>query len=97
VIIGLTLASAFPAILVYAQELVPGKVGTISGLFFGFAFGMGGVGAAILGRLADLTSIYFVYHVCSFLPAIGLLAGFLPNLEKARAYPAPKAELVNAR
>ncbi len=97
VIIGLTLASAFPAILVYAQELVPGKVGTISGLFFGFAFGMGGVGAAILGKLADLTSIYFVYHVCSFLPAIGLLAGFLPNLEKARAYPSRQAELVSAR
>lgn len=81
VIIGLVLASAFSAILVYAQELVPGKIGMISGLFFGFAFGMGGVGAALLGILADHTSIRFVYHVCSFLPAIGLLTGFLPNIE----------------
>ena len=83
--IGLILASAFPAILVYAQDLMPGKVGTISGLFFGLAFGMAGIGAAILGELADRTSITFVYHVCAFLPAIGLLAGFLPNLEKAKA------------
>ena len=82
--IGLILASAFPAILVYAQELVPGKVGMVSGLFFGFAFGMGGIGAAALGALADRTSIAFVYHVCSFLPAIGLLTGFLPHLENAR-------------
>ncbi|HXA52523.1 MAG TPA: MFS transporter [Candidatus Acidoferrum sp.] len=81
VIIGLVLASAFSAILVYAQELVPGKIGTISGLFFGVAFGMGGIGAALLGRLADHTSIEFVYHVCAFLPAIGLLTAFLPNLE----------------
>jgi FSR family fosmidomycin resistance protein-like MFS transporter len=84
VIIGLILASAFSAILVYAQDLLPGKVGMISGLFFGFAFGMGGVGAALLGELADLTNINFVYKVCSFLPLIGLLTGFLPNLEKAR-------------
>ena len=84
VVIGVILASAFSAILVYAQELVPGKIGMISGMFFGFAFGMAGVGAAILGRLADYTSINFVYHVCSFLPAIGLLTGFLPNLERAR-------------
>ena len=84
VIIGLVLASAFSAILVYAQELVPGKVGTVSGLFFGFAFGMGGIGAAVLGRLADATSIEFVYRVCAFLPAIGLLTAFLPNLEPAR-------------
>ena len=83
IIIGLILASAFSAILVYAQELVPGKVGMISGLFFGFAFGVAGVGAALLGRLADATSIGFVYHLCSFLPAIGLLTGFLPNLEKS--------------
>jgi FSR family fosmidomycin resistance protein-like MFS transporter len=83
VIIGLVLASAFAAILVYAQDLVPGKVGTISGLFFGLAFGMGGVGAALLGELADATSIEFVYRVCSFLPAIGLLAAFLPHLEPA--------------
>ncbi len=82
VVIGLVLASAFSAILVYAQELIPGKVGTISGLFFGLAFGMGGIGAALLGRLADHTSIIFVYRVCSFLPAIGLLACFLPNLRK---------------
>lgn len=85
VIIGLVLASAFSAILVYAQDLVPGKVGTISGLFFGLAFGMGGVGAALMGKLADQTSIEFVYRVCAFLPVIGLLAAFLPNLEPAKA------------
>jgi FSR family fosmidomycin resistance protein-like MFS transporter len=84
VIIGLVLASAFSAILVYAQDLVPGKVGTISGLFFGLAFGMGGIGAALLGQLADATSIEFVYRVCSFLPVIGLLTAFLPNLEQER-------------
>jgi FSR family fosmidomycin resistance protein-like MFS transporter len=82
VVIGLVLASAFPAILVYAQELIPGKIGTISGLFFGLAFGLGGIGAALLGRLADRTSIVYVYQVCAFLPAIGLLAGFLPNPAK---------------
>jgi MFS transporter, FSR family, fosmidomycin resistance protein len=82
VVIGLILASAFTAILVYAQELLPGKVGMVSGLFFGFAFGMGGIGAAILGKLADMTSINFVYHVCSYLPLIGLLTAFLPNLER---------------
>ena len=85
VIIGLGLASAFPAIIVYAQELVPGRVGMVSGLFFGFAFGMGGLGAAILGELADLTSIRFVYVVCSFLPAVGLLAAMLPNIEPPNA------------
>lgn len=79
--IGLTLASAFPAILVYAQELMPGKVGTISGLFFGFAFGMGGLGAASLGELADYTSVEFVFAVCAFLPVIGLLAVLLPDLD----------------
>ena len=84
VIIGFVIASAFSAILVYAQELVPGRVGMISGLFFGFAFGMGGIGAAVLGKLADVTSIAFVYKVCAYLPAIGLLTGFLPNLERAR-------------
>jgi MFS transporter, FSR family, fosmidomycin resistance protein len=84
VVIGLILASAFSAILVYAQELVPGKVGTISGLFFGFAFGMGGLGAALLGELADLTSIDTVYRVCAFLPVIGLLTVFLPNLDRMR-------------
>jgi MFS transporter, FSR family, fosmidomycin resistance protein len=84
IVIGLILASAFSAILVYAQELMPGKVGMISGLFFGFAFGMAGVGAAVLGQLADMTSIYFVYKVCAFLPAIGLLTYFLPNLDTGR-------------
>ncbi len=84
VIIGVILASAFSAILVYAQELMPGKIGMISGLFFGLAFGMGGVGAALLGNLADHTSITFVYRLCSFLPAIGLLTAFLPNLETRR-------------
>ncbi len=82
VVIGLILASAFPAIVVYGQELVPGRVGMISGLFFGFAFGMAGLGAAVLGELADLTSIRFVYLICSFLPAVGLLATLLPNLER---------------
>jgi FSR family fosmidomycin resistance protein-like MFS transporter len=84
VAIGLTLASAFPAIVVFAQELAPGKVGMISGLFFGFAFGVGGVGAAALGWMADQTSIETVYRVCAFLPAIGLLAAFLPAIEKRR-------------
>lgn len=83
-IIGLILASAFSAILVYAQELLPGKVGMVSGLFFGFAFGMGGIGSALLGKLADITSIGFVYKVCSFLPLIGLITGFLPNLKQQR-------------
>jgi len=83
--IGLILASAFSAIMVYAQELVPSRVGTVAGLFFGFAFGMAGVGAAVLGWLADQTSLDYVYHVCSFLPLFGLLTGFLPNLDKARA------------
>jgi FSR family fosmidomycin resistance protein-like MFS transporter len=89
VVIGIILASAFSAILVYAQELIPGRVGMISGLFFGFAFGMAGVGAAVLGELADHTGIYFVYQVCSFLPAMGLLAAFLPNLEPGRPPSAP--------
>ena len=84
VVIGLGLASAFPAIIVYAQELLPGKIGMVSGLFFGFAFGMAGLGAALLGKLADATSINFVFHVCSYLPLIGLLTGFLPNLETSR-------------
>jgi FSR family fosmidomycin resistance protein-like MFS transporter len=79
--IGMILASAFSAILVYAQELIPGKVGLVAGLFFGFAFGMGGIGSALLGKLADSTSIEYVFHVCSFLPLIGLLTGFLPNIE----------------
>ena len=84
VFIGVILASAFSAILVYAQELVPGKLGMIAGLFFGLAFGMGGLGSAVLGNLADHTSIQYVYKVCSFLPLIGLLTGFLPNLERTR-------------
>jgi FSR family fosmidomycin resistance protein-like MFS transporter len=79
IFIGFVIASAFSAILVYAQELVPGRVGMISGLFFGLAFGMGGIGAAVLGKLADMTSIVFVYKVCAYLPAIGLLTGLLPN------------------
>jgi FSR family fosmidomycin resistance protein-like MFS transporter len=86
IIIGLILASAFSAILVYAQELMPGRIGAVSGLFFGFAFGMGGVGAAILGKLADLTSISFVYQVCAFLPAIGILTDFLPDLGPAKGH-----------
>jgi MFS transporter, FSR family, fosmidomycin resistance protein len=79
-VIGLMLASAFPAILVYAQELFPGKVGMVSGLFFGLAFGMAGVGAAVLERLADHRSIDYVYHLCSFLPLLGLFAAFLPDI-----------------
>jgi FSR family fosmidomycin resistance protein-like MFS transporter len=82
VIIGVILASAFSVIIVYAQELVPGKTGLIAGIFFGTAFGMAGIGSAALGRLADWTSIDFVYSVCSFLPLIGLLTAFLPNLDK---------------
>ena len=82
--IGVILASAFSAILVYAQELIPGKVGLVSGLFFGFAFGMGGIGSALLGNLADSTSIAYVFHICSFLPLIGLLTGFLPNIEGSK-------------
>jgi len=85
VMIGFILASAFSAILVYAQDLLPGRVGMVAGMFFGFSFGLGGLGAAALGELADHTSIYFVYHVCSFLPLIGLLAALLPNLERRRA------------
>ena len=84
IIIGLVLSSAFSAILVYAQELVPGKVGTIAGLFFGFAFGMGGLGSALLGWLADATSIQFVFEVCAFLPLIGLVTGLLPDIEQKK-------------
>lgn len=81
IIIGLLMASAFPAILVYAHELVPGRVGMISGVFFGFAFGLGGLGAAAMGRIADAHGIAFVYQLCSYLPAIGLVAWLLPNIE----------------
>ena len=84
VVIGFVLSSAFSAILVYAQELIPGKVGAVSGLFFGFAFGMGGLGAAALGVLADSTSIDFVYRACAFLPLLGLVAVALPDVGKAR-------------
>ncbi|MBN8879353.1 MAG: MFS transporter [Chitinophagaceae bacterium] len=80
-IIGVVLASAFSAILVYAQELVPGKVGMIAGLFFGFAFGMGGLGSALLGKLADMTSIGYVFKVCAYLPLIGIITGFLPGMK----------------
>jgi FSR family fosmidomycin resistance protein-like MFS transporter len=82
VIIGIVIASAFSAIVVYAQELMPGRVGMVSGLFFGFAFGMGGIGAAALGVLADWTSVEFVFEVCAFLPLIGLLTALLPNVEQ---------------
>ncbi len=85
VIIGVVLASAFSAILVYAQELLPNRVGLISGLFFGFAFGMGGIGSAALGRLADHTSITFVFQLCAFLPLLGLLTAFLPDLGRRHA------------
>jgi len=84
VVIGLILASAFSAILVYAQELIPGRVGLISGVFFGFAFGMGGLGAALLGQLADHIGIEAVYRVCAFLPLIGVLAAFLPDPKAAK-------------
>ena len=83
-VIGVILASAFSAIIVFAQELMPGKVGMISGLFFGFAFGMGGLGAAVLGLLADHIGIEAVYRACAFLPALGLLTALLPNLKEVR-------------
>jgi MFS transporter, FSR family, fosmidomycin resistance protein len=84
VFIGVILASAFSAILVYAQELVPGKVGMIAGLFFGLAFGIAGIGSAALGQLADRTSIEFVFRLCAFLPLIGLLTILLPDIEPQR-------------
>jgi FSR family fosmidomycin resistance protein-like MFS transporter len=82
VLIGLTLASAFPVILVYAQELLPGRVGMIGGLFFGFAFGTGGIGAVMVGWLADVWGIEFAFRLCALLPAIGLLIAFLPELDR---------------
>jgi FSR family fosmidomycin resistance protein-like MFS transporter len=85
VVIGLVLSSAFSAIVVYAQELIPNRVGLVAGIFFGLAFGSAGIGSALLGRLADHTSITYVFHVCAFLPLIGLLTAFLPHLEKKRA------------
>lgn len=84
VVIGLILSSAFSAIVVYGQELMPGRVGMVAGIFFGLAFGIGGIGAAALGKLADWEGIEFVYHVCSWLPAIGLLTVFLPDIEGKR-------------
>lgn len=84
VVIGVLLASAFPAIVVFAQELVPGKVGMIAGLFYGFSFGVAGVGAGVLGRLADSAGIDAVYHACAFMPVIGILAVFLPDLKARR-------------
>jgi MFS transporter, FSR family, fosmidomycin resistance protein len=80
-VIGLILSSAFSAIVVFAQELMPGKVGAVSGLFFGFAFGIGGIGAAVLGGLADRHGIEFVYRICAYLPLLGMVAAFLPNIE----------------
>ena len=81
VVIGFIISSAMPAIIVYAQELMPHRFGMISGLFFGLAFGIGGIGAAVLGHVADRTGIDFVYQICAFLPAIGLLAIFLPQTQ----------------
>ena len=84
-IVGLVLASAFPAIVVFAQELLPGRVGLVGGIFFGLSFGMGGLGAAALGLLADVRGIEWVYSVCSFLPMIGLLTVFLPSMKELRS------------
>src|SRR5260370_36345783 len=84
VVIGLILASAFSAILVYAQKLMPARIGLVSGLFFGLAFGLGGIGASLLGNHADLTDINFVSRVSSFLPPLGILTAFLPNLDPAK-------------
>jgi FSR family fosmidomycin resistance protein-like MFS transporter len=92
VIIGLILSSAFSAILVYATELLPGNVGMVAGLFFGFAFGMGGLGAALLGQLADARGIEYVYGLCAYLPAIGLLTAFLPDLLSRVVLRAPLTE-----
>ena len=84
VVIAVIMASAFPAIIVYAQELMPGRVGMVAGMMFGFSFGLGGLGAAALGRIADVTGIEYVYQVCSYLPVIGLLAAFLPKIDEKR-------------
>jgi FSR family fosmidomycin resistance protein-like MFS transporter len=90
IVIGLIISSAFSAIVVYAQELTPGNVGAVAGLFFGLSFGLGGIGAALLGAIADRTSLTFVYHVCAFLPAVGLLGGLLPSAPgKVRAAETP--------
>jgi FSR family fosmidomycin resistance protein-like MFS transporter len=95
--IGLILSSCFSAIVVYAQELLPGRVGMIAGLFFGFAFGLGGLGAAVLGEVADWTSIGFVYQVCSYLPLIGLVTWFLPDLESAAKRRTPAVSALSAK
>jgi len=84
-IIGIIMASAFPAILVYAMDLLPGRLGLVAGVFYGLSFGLGGISAALLGEVADFTSINFVYHLCSFLPLIGLLTWFLPEVEHTTA------------
>jgi FSR family fosmidomycin resistance protein-like MFS transporter len=97
VAIGLTMASASTAIIVYAIDLIPGKVGTVAGLFFGLSFGLGGVGAAALGTLADATSIDFVYQICAFLPMIGLLAIFLPDVGRTTHAPAETQQAVPAK
>jgi FSR family fosmidomycin resistance protein-like MFS transporter len=89
IIIGLVMSSAFSAIVVYAQELMPGRVGLVAGIFFGFAFGLGGLGAAGMGRLADATSIEFVYEIPAYLPLIGLLIALLPRIDHRE--PAPQA------
>jgi FSR family fosmidomycin resistance protein-like MFS transporter len=94
VVIGMTLASAFPAIIVMAQELVPTRVGMIAGLFFGFAFGMAGIAAAVLGAVADAKGIAYVYSLCSFLPLLGLLTIFLPNMKEL--HPSPSAKSAEA-
>jgi FSR family fosmidomycin resistance protein-like MFS transporter len=83
-VIGLILSSAFSAIVVFAQELIPGKVGAVSGLFFGFAFGIGGIGAAVLGGVADHYGIEYVYKICAYLPLLGCVAAFLPNIEQVK-------------
>jgi FSR family fosmidomycin resistance protein-like MFS transporter len=81
VLIGLIIASAFSAILVYATDLLPNKIGLVAGLFFGFMFGMGGIGSAVLGALADDTSIEYVFKICAFLPLMGIITAFLPNIK----------------
>jgi MFS transporter, FSR family, fosmidomycin resistance protein len=93
--IGIILASAFSAIIVYAQELLPSRVGLVAGMFFGFAFGMAGIGAAVLGWAADRYGIETVYQVCAFLPLMGLLTYFLPNMDRLRAQPHPDAHLAS--
>ena len=85
VVIGLVLASAFPAIIVYAQDMLTNRIGMVSGLFYGFSFGLGGVGAAVLGVVADHYGIVFVYQICAFLPLLGLLAAFLPDVRPPSA------------